>query len=157
MPFAELRPAGRPALPTAEASVARIGSWSVQLPGGEVSWSERHYEVLGLDPARVTPSVEAYLGVVHPDDLPRVRAHVERAPDHAQGRVAKIEHRIVTPQDTWVVDPVPGSSSGPAGSLITLVTCEPRWGSGKRWIWWGELTSRHSSAISVASVMQRAR
>lgn len=65
--------------------------------------------------------------------------------------------RIVTPQDTWVVDPVPGSSSGPAGSLITLVTCEPRWGSGKRWIWWGELTSRHSSAISVASVMQRAR
>lgn len=79
-------------------AVARIGSWSVQLPGGEVSWSEHHYEVLGLDPARVTPSVEAYLGVVHPDDLPRVRAHVERAPDHAQGRVAKIEHRIVTPQ-----------------------------------------------------------
>ncbi len=78
--------------------VARIGSWSVQLPEGRVSWSEHHFEVLGLDPTRVTPSVEAYLGVVHPDDLPRVRAHVERVPEHAQGPVAKIEHRIVTPQ-----------------------------------------------------------
>lgn len=78
--------------------VARIGSWNVQLPEGRVSWSEHHYELLGLDPTRVTPSVEAYLGVVHPDDLPRVRAHVERAPDHPVGRVAKIEHRIVTPQ-----------------------------------------------------------
>ena len=78
--------------------VTRIGSWSVQLPEGRVSWSEHHYEVLGLDPTRVTPSVEAYLGVVHPDDLHRVRAHVERVPDHAQGLVAKIEHRIVTPQ-----------------------------------------------------------
>ena len=78
--------------------VARIGSWSVQLPEGTVSWSEHHFEVLGLDPTRVVPSVEAYLGVVHPDDLPRVRAHVERVPEDAQGPVAKIEHRIVTPQ-----------------------------------------------------------
>lgn len=78
--------------------VARIGSWSVQLPEGRVSWSEHHYELLGLDPTRVTPSVEAYLGVVHPDDLPRVRTHVEHVPDHAQGLVTKIEHRIVTPQ-----------------------------------------------------------
>lgn len=78
--------------------VARIGSWSVQLPEGTVSWSAHHYEVLGLDPARVTPSVEAYLGVVHPDDLARVRVHLARATEHAQGTVAKIEHRIVTPQ-----------------------------------------------------------
>ncbi len=75
--------------------VARIGGWSVQLPEGVVSWSDHHYEVLGLDPAQVTPSIEAYLSVVHPDDLARVRAHVQRVSEQGTG-VTKIEHRIVT-------------------------------------------------------------
>lgn len=79
-------------------AVARIGSWSVQLPEGVVRWSAQHYAVLGLDPAQVTPSVEAYLGVVHPDDFARVRAHVEQVTERAGSGVGKIEHRIVTPQ-----------------------------------------------------------
>ncbi len=79
-------------------AVARIGSWSVQLPEGVVRWSAQHYAVLGLDPAQVAPSVEAYLGVVHPDDLARVRAHVEQVIERAGSGVGKIEHRIVTPQ-----------------------------------------------------------
>ncbi|WP_310566802.1 PAS domain-containing protein [Hydrogenophaga sp.] len=87
-------------------AVARIGSWSVQLPEGVVRWSAQHYAMLGLDPAQVAPSVKAYLAVVHPDDQARVRAHVmarARAPvDPVTGRdstgVDKIEHRLVTPQ-----------------------------------------------------------
>lgn len=87
-------------------AVARIGSWSVQLPEGVVRWSAQHYAVLGLDPTQVTPSEEAYLAVVHPDDQVRVRAHVQArerfqtapvtGPDGTA--VDKIEHRIVTPQ-----------------------------------------------------------
>lgn len=49
--------------------------------------------------------------------------------------------QIVQPTDVWVVDPVPGQppETVPDRRLITLVTCNPRWGSTQRWIWWGEL------------------
>lgn len=58
--------------------------------------------------------------------------------------------RIVDPTDTWVVDPVPGKSrSRPDRSLITLVTCEPRWGSTHRWIWWGELVGTHPASATI--------
>lgn len=51
--------------------------------------------------------------------------------------------QIVLPTDVWVVDPVPGQppETVPDRRLITLVTCNPRWGSTQRWIWWGELIS----------------
>ena len=78
-------------------AVALIGSWSVDLPEGQVSWSNHHYEVLGYEPGQVTPSIEAYLSVVHPDDLARVKAHVESTGSHLGADVMKIEHRIVTP------------------------------------------------------------
>ena len=78
-------------------AVALIGSWSVDLPEGRVSWSNHHYQVLGYEPGQVTPSMEAYLSVVHPDDLARVKAHVESTGSHLGTDVMKIEHRIVTP------------------------------------------------------------
>lgn len=49
--------------------------------------------------------------------------------------------KIVSPSDVWVIDPVPGESdAAPTEALITLTTCNPRWASTTRWIWWGRLT-----------------
>ena len=46
------------------------------------------------------------------------------------------------PSDTWVIDPVPGDpGQEPVERLITLTTCNPRWASTTRWIWWGDLTT----------------
>ena len=51
-------------------------------------------------------------------------------------------YKIVQPTDTWVIEPVPGkSNSTPTTALITLTTCNPRWASYERWIWWGHLTN----------------
>lgn len=48
--------------------------------------------------------------------------------------------KIVLPSDTWVIDPVPGDPGAiPTEALITLTTCNPRWASYERWIWWGTL------------------
>jgi sortase A len=48
--------------------------------------------------------------------------------------------KIVLPTDTWVIDPVPGQPDAtPTEALITLTTCNPRWASYERWIWWGHL------------------
>ena len=48
--------------------------------------------------------------------------------------------RIVRPVDTWVIDPVPGRRGvRPVRRLITLTTCNPRWGSSERLIVSGRL------------------
>jgi len=55
--------------------------------------------------------------------------------------------QIVSPSDTWVIDPVPGDPGAtPTDRLITLTTCNPRWGSTTRWIWWGDLTTSYDKA-----------
>ncbi len=51
------------------------------------------------------------------------------------------KYKIVKPTDTWVIDPVPGKPNAtPTIAQITLTTCNPRWASYERWIWWGHLT-----------------
>ena len=50
-------------------------------------------------------------------------------------------YKIVKPTDTWVINPVPSKTKEtPTKALITLTTCNPRWASYERWIWWGHLT-----------------
>lgn len=51
----------------------------------------------------------------------------------------------VLPEDVWVIESrpnIPAIKSLPEDSrLITLTTCDPRWSSEKRWIWFGILKS----------------
>ena len=48
----------------------------------------------------------------------------------------------LTPNDIWVVDPVPGKTGvSPTEKLLTMTTCTPRYGSTGRWAWWGTLTA----------------
>lgn len=49
---------------------------------------------------------------------------------------------IVAPDAVWVIEPVPGQPNAePTQALITLTTCNPRWASYQRWVWWGVLES----------------
>ena len=52
---------------------------------------------------------------------------------------------MVKPKDVWVIDPQPGQLARTvvSNSLISLVTCDPRWGSARRWVWWGHLVATH--------------
>lgn len=55
--------------------------------------------------------------------------------------------QIVRPTATWVIDPVPfDPGATPTDRLITLTTCNPRWGSTTRWVWWGDLTTRYDKS-----------
>jgi sortase A len=51
----------------------------------------------------------------------------------------------VKPKDVWVIDPQPGQLARTVASdrLLSLVTCDPRWGSARRWVWWGHLVATH--------------
>ena len=52
---------------------------------------------------------------------------------------------MVKPRDVWVIDPQPGQLVQKLASdrLMSLVTCDPRWGSARRWVWWGHLVATH--------------
>lgn len=52
-----------------------------------------------------------------------------------------VSSAIVTPQSLWVVDRNPAHLVEKYGSdqLMTITTCNPRWGSTERWVWWAVL------------------
>lgn len=53
-----------------------------------------------------------------------------------------LEHdKIIDPSESWVITPSPlPPGILKSDRLITLTTCNPRWGSTQRWAYWGVLT-----------------
>jgi diguanylate cyclase (GGDEF)-like protein/PAS domain S-box-containing protein len=47
---------------------AHIGSFEVDLPDGEVTWSDEYRRILEIDPSAM-PSMGLFISLVHPDDL----------------------------------------------------------------------------------------
>lgn len=62
---------------------ADMGSWEIA-PDGRLSWDENFYRVIGLDPAKNTPSAERFLGMVHPEDRERMTQARRRMKDGEQ-------------------------------------------------------------------------
>lgn len=78
--------------------IARVGSFEWELATGRLTMSEEVYRILGLDPA--TPlSLEEAVALVHPADLPAMRALLDRlARDPAP---YQIEFRILRADGSW--------------------------------------------------------
>ncbi len=52
--------------------VAHLGTWEWDISEPTATWSQELYRIYGLTPETYTPSYEAYLTMVHPDDRARV-------------------------------------------------------------------------------------
>lgn len=70
------------------------GIWDWNVLNGTIYWSDRTFELLGLTPGEITPSYEAWIALLHPDDADRSHAavcrHLEtRAPYDIELRVKK--------------------------------------------------------------------
>jgi len=74
--------------------MAHFGTWSWDIQGGRVSWSNEMYRILGFEPG-ITPSVEAFFAAVHPEDRARAMATAEQA--QADGVLPLVDCRIVRP------------------------------------------------------------
>jgi PAS domain S-box-containing protein len=80
--------------------VARIGSWHRHFPSSELWWSEMVYDIFGRSPEAGSPTHEAFLSAVHPDDRDDVTDQWEAALD---GEPYDVEHRILVDGETrWV-------------------------------------------------------
>jgi PAS domain S-box-containing protein len=73
----------------------RIGNWDWDLDSGRTGWSPSLFRLLGLDPARVEPSGDAFYACIHPEDRARV---VEEGQAAVRGdRPLDSEFRVVLP------------------------------------------------------------
>lgn len=82
-------------------SSAQMGIWDWDLVSGVGEWSDRTYEIMGVDPG--TPvTAELRFALVHPDDRDAVRAGVERLRNDGARYIE--EYRVVRPDGTvrWV-------------------------------------------------------
>ena len=80
-------------------SVARIGSWRLDVVSGVLDWSDECYRLFGFEPG--TPmTLERFADAIHPEDRERVLAAWQAALDGAE---YAIEHRIRVGGETrWV-------------------------------------------------------
>ena len=53
--------------------LSRIGYWEFDYPNQTLTWSDKVYEIFGLDPDTFEPTREHFLELVHPDDRDNLR------------------------------------------------------------------------------------
>lgn len=73
--------------------VAHIGNWDWNLQTDKLYWSDENYRIFGL-PEDLKPSVETFLGSIHPDDLEFVKRSIDEA---LHGKPYDIDMRIIRP------------------------------------------------------------
>lgn len=71
--------------------IAHLGSWMFDVAANAITWSEEMYRIYGI-PANTPLDYEKYTSHIHPDDLLRVTANVQRA--LSAGAAFEHEHRI---------------------------------------------------------------
>ncbi|MBF0169914.1 MAG: PAS domain S-box protein, partial [Nitrospinae bacterium] len=85
------------------------GSWEWRLKENRLFWTPQTYRIFGVDPRAFVPTVEAFLGMIHPDDRPLYDGMIARLPDFTS---TTLEFRIVRP----------GGESRRLRDFITIVT-----------------------------------
>ncbi|MEO1969871.1 MAG: GAF domain-containing protein [Sphingomonadaceae bacterium] len=64
--------------------VGHLGLWDWNVRTGKVHWSDEHFRMEGYDVGEITPSYEAWLARVHPEDRASAESALRKAMDHHQ-------------------------------------------------------------------------
>jgi diguanylate cyclase (GGDEF)-like protein/PAS domain S-box-containing protein len=101
--------------------LARLGTWEGEARRDPKSWSQTMWEITGAPPDAV-PGFRTYLSLVHPEDLPWVRAQWDHCLDTR--RPVDFEHRAVRPDGSVRVWRCQGAfleSAGPGQDMIGAI------------------------------------
>ncbi len=83
---------------------ANAGTWDWNIAASELTWSDGTYALHGLSADRFTPTVEAWLPLVHPDDRDRVQHTILTVLDSTSSEYT-LENRILHPErgERWLM------------------------------------------------------
>ena len=77
---------------------AKLGTWQWDIATGDVVWDERLEAIFGYTPGTFPRTFEAWLGGIHPDDVPEVLEIVNKAMDDRSSYVLRT--RVIWPDGT---------------------------------------------------------
>jgi PAS domain S-box-containing protein len=77
---------------------AKLGTWQWDIASGDVVWDERLEAIFGYAPGTFPRTFEAWLGGIHPEDVPEVLEIVNKAMDDRSSYV--LRSRVVWPDGT---------------------------------------------------------
>ena len=77
--------------------IAHIGGWSWPFTG-PIQWTDETYRLYGVSPETFTPTIEALINLVHPEDRPLMQEWVRAC--SAGEKPAELEFRCVWPDGT---------------------------------------------------------
>ena len=75
--------------------LANLGSWRWDVSANTISWSDQLLEIYGLRPGQFKGTLQEFIGFIHPDDRPQVRASISAA--LKSGKHFSHEERIIRP------------------------------------------------------------
>jgi PAS domain S-box-containing protein len=83
-------------------AAGKVGLWDWNIVTNEVKWTASVYVIHGVDPATFEVSLENFIALIHPEDVARVQAQIERALQ--QDNTYELEFRIRRPdgKTAWV-------------------------------------------------------
>jgi len=134
-----------------------LGFWEWDVRSGQLTWSERNKAIFGL-PADAPVTIEAYMAMIHPDDVDRVRKAYADARDRPGGGDFGFQYRAVVPngQIRWILTRgrVVTDEAGPAMVVgTTLDTTDRREAEERRNLVMGELAHRAKNGIQVMTAI----
>jgi len=101
-------------------AVARIGSWHWNVVDDVITWSDQLYEIFGVPRESFTPSYQAYIDLVHPDDRARVEEVLQRSVEEKTS--VNYEFRAIRPDGRVVVLFAHGDTTcDESGALMSMV------------------------------------
>lgn len=104
---------------------AEVGVWSWDIASGRVQWSAQTERIFGVAENGFPGTFDAYLSLIHPDDIPQVKSAIERAVD-LDDPSFRVSHRAIRPDGVicWaeargaVVRAESGAVTGMVGTVI---------------------------------------
>lgn len=104
-------------------AVAKIGSWSLNLKTGTLSWSTEMFRMHRLTGPSLTPSLDQLLKMIHPDDREEWMSAIEGAKAQTESFVMRTR-RCFGPETLWVEE-IGKAILSPEGRIIEITgTCQ---------------------------------
>ena len=103
---------------------SKTGAWDWNIISGHIEWSSQMYDLFGLDAAKDKASFEAWLKVLHPDDVDVAARVIDDALN--QRKILDSEYRIILPDGNvrWINAVGQGKYNGEGKPLRMIGICQ---------------------------------